>query len=278
MPTKRSTAQTGPLTDAGKKRSSMNARTHGLYSRTLLPSEDPNEFKSLVQSLHDEWSVNGPTADLLINDLALCYFRLSRLEYAKSVKSNSQFSDQLKRKDFGLRLGLDLDEIKKIPNWFFDTSLDNEKRCDEAKHVLNQCNHLRKNLTQEVINNAHKNLRHLWLYVMGNAKHDKDVTITKRICEIMNSESEYFAVGDLFKEIQKDYKYELLWLREKDRIIELIRVLQASHSIFVMTRPDWLKAEAAIQRQISTNIAQLMAIKLQQDRDDPEVIEALPAK
>jgi hypothetical protein len=273
MPNK-PTPQTGPLTDAGKKRSSLNARTHGLYSRTLLPSEDPNEFKSLVQNLHQEWSVHGPTADLLLNDLALCYYRLSRLEYAKSVKSNSQFSDQLNRKDFGLRLGLELDEIKKLPNWFFDTSLVNDKRCEEAKHVLNQCNHLRINLTPEVIRNAHKNLRHLWIYVMGVSKPDKDVTITKRICEMMNSESEYYALGNLFKEIQKDYKYELLWLREKDRIINLIGMLQASHSIFVMTRPDWLKAESLIQRQISTNIAQLMALRIQQDRYDPEVIEA----
>jgi len=276
MPNK-PTSQTGPLTEAGKKRSSLNARTHGLYSRTLLPSEDPNEFRSLVLNLHEEWRVHGPTADLLINDLALCYYRLSRLEYAKAVKSNSQFSDQLKRKDFGLRLGLDLDEIKKLPNWFFDTSLDNDKRCEEAKHVLNQCNHLRINLTPEVIKNAHKNLRDLWIYVMGDSKPDKDVTITKRICDMMNSESEYFAVGNLFKEIQKDYKYELLWLRERDRIVDLIGMLQASHSIFVMTRPDWLKAESSIQRQISTNIAQLMALKIQQDRYDPEVIDAQPA-
>jgi hypothetical protein len=266
--------QTGPLTDAGKKRSSMNARTHGLYSRTLLPTEDQNDFRSLVQSLHEEWRVHGPTADLLINDLALCHFRLSRLECAKSVKSNSYFSDYLNRKDFALRLGLDLDEVKKLPNWFFDTSLDNDKRCDEAKHVLNQCNHLRHNLTQEVKNNAHKKLRHLWLYVMGEAVPEKDMTITKRICEMMNCTSEYYAVGDLYKEIQKDYKYELLWLREKDRIIDLLRTLQASHSIFVMTRPDWLKAESSIQRQISTNIAQLMALKILQDRDDPKMIEA----
>lgn len=270
--------QTGPLTDAGKKRSSMNARTHGLYSRTLLPTEDPNDFKSLVQGLHEEWRVRGPTADLLINDLALCYFRLSRLEYAKSIKSSSQFSDELKRKDFALRLGLGLDDIKKLPNWFFDTSLDNEKRCAEGKHVLDQCKYLRNNLTPEVIKNAHKNLRHLWLYVMGDAKPNNDETITKRICEIMDKDSEAYAIDNLLREIQNDYKYELLWLREKERIIDLIRMLQASHSIFVMTRPDWLKAEAAIQRQISTNLAQLMALKVQQNRDDPDVIEALPMK
>jgi hypothetical protein len=269
--------QTGPLTDAGKKRSSMNARTHGLYSRTLLPTEDLNDFKSLVQSLHDEWGVKGPTADLLINDLALCYYRLSRLEFAKSVKSNSLFSDYLSRKDFCIRLGLEFDEAKKLPDWFFDTSLETIKTCEQAKLLLDQCDHLRKNMSPDIVKNAHKELRELWLYVMGNAKPEKDVSITKRICELMDCESESLAFGMLHKEIHKDYRYELLWISMRERIVDLIRALQAGHLIFVITRPDWLKAELSIQRQISTNMAQLMALKCQQERDDPDVIEALPA-
>jgi hypothetical protein len=268
--------QTGPLTDAGKKRSSMNARTHGLYSRTLLPFEDPNDFKSLVQSLHDEWSVRGPTADLLINDIALCYYRLSRLELAKSVKSNSLFSDHLNRRDFCTRLGLEFDEANKLPDWFFDTSQDTVKTCEQAKLLLDQCDHLRKNLSPDLVKNAHKELRQLWLYVMGNARPEKDASITKQICELMDTESESLAFGMLYKEIQKDYRYELLWISMHERIVDLIRALQASHSIFVITRPDWLKAESALQRQISTNMAQLMALKNLQDRSHPEVIQALP--
>lgn len=278
MPTKRSTAQTGPLTDAGKKRSSMNARTHGLYSRALLPSEDPNEFKSLVQSLHEEWSVQGPTADLLINDIALCYYRLSRLELAKSVKSNSLFSNHLSRRDFCIRLGLELEETKKLPDWFFDTSLDNLKICKNAELLRDQCDKLRSNLSTDLVKNAQRELPILWIYVIGNEKLDKNETITKRICELMDSTSESIAVNELFRKIQKEYRYELLWLSQRERIVDLIRERQASHSIFVLTRPDWLKAEASIQRQISTNMAQLMALKLQQDRGDPEVIEALPTK
>ena len=242
-----------------------------------LPAEDPDNFKSLVQSLHDEWAVRGPTADLLINDLALCYYRLSRLEFAKSIKSNSLFSDHLSRKDFCIQLGLEYDEAKKVPDWFFGTSPDTVKMCEEAQLLLDECDHLRKNLSPDLVKNAHKELRYLWLYVMGSAKPEKDVTITKRICEIMDCMAESIAFGMLYKEIQKDYRHELLWIAHRARIVDLIRAQQASHLIFVMTRPDWLKAESSIQRQISTNMAQLMALKIQQDRDDPEVIEALPA-
>jgi hypothetical protein len=255
----------------------MNARTHGLYSRTLLPAEDPNDFKSLVQSLHDEWAVRGPTADLLINDLALCYYRLSRLEFAKSIKSNSLFSDQLNRKDFCIRLGLEFDEAKKLPDWFFGTSPDTVKMCEEAQLLLDECDHLRKNLSPDLVKNAHKEQPQLWLYVMGSVKPEKDESITKRICKLMDCESESLAFGMLYKEIQKDYRHELLWLSMRHRIVDLIQAQEASHLIFVITRPDWLKAESSIQRQISTNMAQLMVLKIQQDRDDPEVIEALPA-
>lgn len=270
--------QTGPLTAAGKKRSSMNARTHGLYSRTLLPSEDPNEFKALVQSLHDEWCVKGTHAEILINDIALCYYRLWRLELAKSVKSNSYFSNHLNRKDFCIRLGLDLDDAKKMPDWFFDTSLDHLKRCQQAKMLKDQCNQLRKNLTPEVIKNAHMDLRYLWLYIMCNVEPEKNGTITQRICQLFGNESESISVELLYKEIQRDHRFELLWLSQRQRILDLIRERQASHTILVMTRPDWLKAEASIQRQISTNMGQLMAIKIQQSTDSPEVIEALPTK
>lgn len=149
--------------------------------------------------------------------------------------------------------------------------------CEQAKLLLDQFDHLRKNLSPEVVKSAHKELRQLWLYVMGNAKPEKDASITKQICELMDCASESIALGMLYKEIQKDYRYELLWLSLRERIVDLIRERQASHAIFVITRPDWLKAESLIQRQISTNMAQLMSLKIRQDRDDPEVIEALPA-
>ncbi len=47
---------TGPRTQAGKDRSSQNARTHGLSSLTsafvLLPGEDPDEWVQLVDDLN----------------------------------------------------------------------------------------------------------------------------------------------------------------------------------------------------------------------------------
>ena len=39
------TAATGPRTDAGKQRSSLNATKHGMYSeRPVIPGEDPAEW------------------------------------------------------------------------------------------------------------------------------------------------------------------------------------------------------------------------------------------
>jgi len=71
---------TGPRTEAGKLRSSLNALTHGLTSRTvLLPSEDPADHERHVQDFLDEYKPQGPTERQLVQEMIDTAWRLNRV-------------------------------------------------------------------------------------------------------------------------------------------------------------------------------------------------------
>ena len=101
--------KTGPTTPEGKKRSSMNARTHGLYSSALLPSERPEEFRSLVANLCGDWRVQCTTGELLVNQLAALTYRQARFERARSAISESTFAELHNIKEFCTAAGIGVD-------------------------------------------------------------------------------------------------------------------------------------------------------------------------
>jgi hypothetical protein len=71
---------TGPRTEGGKQRSSLNALRHGLTSRTaLLPSEDPAAYERHVRQFHDEYQPQGPTETQLLRELIDTAWRLNRI-------------------------------------------------------------------------------------------------------------------------------------------------------------------------------------------------------
>jgi len=73
---------TGPRSQAGKDRSSQNARTHGLSSLTsvfvLLPGEDQNEWVELVRDLTNEFHPASRTERILVTDMAQSHWLTQR--------------------------------------------------------------------------------------------------------------------------------------------------------------------------------------------------------
>jgi hypothetical protein len=71
---------TGPRTDAGKQRSSLNALRHGLTAQTaVLPSEDPAAYQRHIQQFLDEYQPATPTETQLVHELANTAWRLNRI-------------------------------------------------------------------------------------------------------------------------------------------------------------------------------------------------------
>ena len=74
---------TGPRTPEGKARSRANALKHGLLAETILindrdPDEEPQDFDDLLSALIDDVQPAGAREQLLVERLAVCYWRLRR--------------------------------------------------------------------------------------------------------------------------------------------------------------------------------------------------------
>ena len=80
--TNRANAQhsTGPRTQSGKRRSSLNALRHGLTARSaVLPTEDPVEYQQHCRGFQDEYQPATPTEAQLVKLLADTSWRLNRI-------------------------------------------------------------------------------------------------------------------------------------------------------------------------------------------------------
>src|SRR5580698_3776138 len=80
--TNRANAQhsTGPKTEAGKQRSSLNALRHGLTGQiVVMPTEDLAAYQSHLKSFEDEYAPEGATEANLVQALADTSWRLNRV-------------------------------------------------------------------------------------------------------------------------------------------------------------------------------------------------------
>jgi hypothetical protein len=86
--TNRENAQnsTGPRTDAGKQRSSLNALRHGLTGQTVvLPSDDLVAYKLHCKGFFDQYQPKNPTEVQLTQTVADLSWRLNR---ATAIETN----------------------------------------------------------------------------------------------------------------------------------------------------------------------------------------------
>jgi hypothetical protein len=77
---------TGPNTESGKQRSSLNALRHGLTGQTVvLPSEDLAAYQAFSKRFFDDLQPKGVLEEHLVQTLADCTWRLNR---ARAIETN----------------------------------------------------------------------------------------------------------------------------------------------------------------------------------------------
>src|SRR5580658_2656503 len=73
---------TGPRTEPGKQRSSLNALRHGLTAQTaVLPTEDPDSYQRHIQQFLDEYQPATATETQLVQEIANTAWRLNRIPF-----------------------------------------------------------------------------------------------------------------------------------------------------------------------------------------------------
>jgi len=76
---------TGPRTEPGKQRSSLNALRHGLTARTaILPTEDPESYQRHIQQFLDQYTPATPTETQLVHEIANTAWRLNRIPFLEA--------------------------------------------------------------------------------------------------------------------------------------------------------------------------------------------------
>jgi hypothetical protein len=76
---------TGPRTEPGKQRSSLNALRHGLTASTaVLPTEDPESYQRHIQQFLDEHQPATPTETQLVHEIANTAWRLNRMPFLEA--------------------------------------------------------------------------------------------------------------------------------------------------------------------------------------------------
>jgi len=76
---------TGPRTESGKQRSSLNALRHGLTARTsVLPTEDPETYQRHIQQFLDEYAPATVTETQLVHEIANTAWRLNRIPFLEA--------------------------------------------------------------------------------------------------------------------------------------------------------------------------------------------------
>jgi hypothetical protein len=70
---------TGPKTEEGKQRSSMNATTHGIFARIpSLPGEDQEFLKAIADDIYNTYKPQDAMEVILVERVTMPYFKQVR--------------------------------------------------------------------------------------------------------------------------------------------------------------------------------------------------------
>ena len=187
--------KTGPRTLEGKKRSSINAQTHGLYTTALLPSESIEDYNHLVERLCIDWDVQCSTGEALVNKFASLIVRQRRPDFARTGISNSALCYQQDIKNFCHNIGVSEIYAIDMPRWFFEQRPETLQKCELAGTILRQAEYLASHYSAELSVMANTELRQLWVEVMGSPGPNFKTSITQRMCQVHGCDEEKQAAS-----------------------------------------------------------------------------------
>src|SRR5689334_13409010 len=90
----------GPITEAGKQRSALNALKHGLTAQRLtIPGENRDEFVAFETSHFDLYRPVGVVETELVREITACSWRLRRSPAAESSAIRAAMNEAADKSD-----------------------------------------------------------------------------------------------------------------------------------------------------------------------------------
>jgi len=90
----------GPKTEAGRKASSMNALTHGLYANgVVLATESPEQHQEMLQAYVQQFQPDGPAETDLVEEMVAAKWRQRRLWAIETDLLEDEISTQTEKLD-----------------------------------------------------------------------------------------------------------------------------------------------------------------------------------
>jgi hypothetical protein len=198
---------TGPITLQGKQTVSNNAIKHGVFSKTLiLTDEDPDEYKSLLNQLLNELHPSGLLEQTLVERIALTLWRQRRLVRAETA--NIEIGRSAKQIVFAVNQELELSytsrELKESDLIPFDLT-----HYEWCEFILNELNGLfeQKSLDLNMIKNI---APHVYQQLLSDAQ---DIALTPvKFLQNFEQPFDYFdSLRDYcLKEIQKKHQHQMV--------------------------------------------------------------------
>jgi hypothetical protein len=130
------TRPTRPTETAGTEVTRFNALRHGVLSRyTVLPWEDADEYRALLEALVAEHGPQGPTEEHLVEELAGTLWRKRRLRLAEAAAHRHGLDDALSGQT--AKAALVLIDVEGQSRWVVDairaTAADTEEEIREMQ-------------------------------------------------------------------------------------------------------------------------------------------------
>ena len=160
----RKIVSTGPVTHECKAIASKNATKDAIFSKGLLPWEDPQELENLMLGLRKQWGDNA-SARLLMLPIEQAYVEMRRLMMAQKIRIEGVMLNLDIVRQFAAEANLDFTLANQFPDWFFLEDDGKEKAwAQEADLVQQQALLLKEKFSDQIVPTIEQQFPDLYIW------------------------------------------------------------------------------------------------------------------
>jgi hypothetical protein len=247
--------QTGPKTDAGKRKSAKNALREGLYVPGVVHEAEAQRLKTLRESLYVLTQVSDvddhPMLAVVIENIAVLHIRMARVLGVETQAMAYWYADLKVKGAFCKSAGLSYNDDVRVPDWYFGAVDASEKReALAAPRVLSQAklliNHAQP--PQGLEQAAQLADLHAFAREQLCAQGETLVQAITRHFDGVNFAS---RMRDMVSWFEREYAWELRWAANAARFEAIVARLRADAFGEILANDARQKLYASFVKQLS---------------------------